>query len=67
MREGMVLSMINSPYIPRCLDYGLRNGVFYIAAEFLEGQSLDYGLRNSVFYIAAEFLEGQAANPYAST
>jgi len=40
MREGLVLSMIDSPYVSRCYDYGLQKGIFYMIMEYIGGPSL---------------------------
>lgn len=45
MREGLVLSSIGaverSGLVPRCLDYGISNGVVYVVLEYLDGAPLD--------------------------
>lgn len=49
MREGLVLSLLDSPFVPACYDYGLYQGYFYIAMEYFEGPTLDQMLVNGPF------------------
>jgi hypothetical protein len=46
MREGLVLSMLASQRLPRCYDYGLSNGIFYIALEYFQGEDLNHRLEH---------------------
>lgn len=41
MREGLVQSTIESPFVPKCFDYGITNGVVYLVQEFIPGVPLD--------------------------
>jgi serine/threonine protein kinase len=45
MREGLVLATIatveKSALIPKCLDYGMHNGIVYIVLEYFDGVPLN--------------------------
>ena len=42
MREGIVLSLIDSPWVPSCFDYGITDDHFcYFVLSFVPGTTLD--------------------------
>jgi len=48
MREGIVLSLINSPYVPRCSDYGIADKrMCWFVIDYVEGKTLQQILDKS--------------------
>ena len=37
IREGLVQSLIDSPFCVKCFDYGISDGLVYVVQEFVEG------------------------------
>ena len=44
LREGLVLSLLDSERIPKCLDFGISpDGVVFTVMEYFDGIPLDQG------------------------
>ncbi|MDZ4770699.1 MAG: protein kinase [Chloroflexota bacterium] len=63
-REGHTLAQLNHPNIVKIFDAGAHNGIFYIAMEYIDGESLASALaRDGIFTLerALPILRGVAS------